>query len=173
MPERPKGAVCKIAGEAYGGSNPPPPTTNRPTADTRTTKGCSRISGLKGSISPIWVKGAQTSVRSCRGAVVLMDEPTEPVPSPHLISRSRSRVSLWLRRIELQPAVRTLPVVVVDEFLEHAVEVPSTEDERPVEALVPCGAHPSPDLRGRDRGRSCDPGADAHPHHRGLDRRGP
>ena len=27
MPERPKGAVCKIAGVAYGGSNPPPPTT--------------------------------------------------------------------------------------------------------------------------------------------------
>ena len=26
VPERPKGAVCKIAGEAYGGSNPPPPT---------------------------------------------------------------------------------------------------------------------------------------------------
>src|SRR4051794_33314538 len=26
MPERPKGAVCKIAGDAYGGSNPPPPT---------------------------------------------------------------------------------------------------------------------------------------------------
>ena len=29
MPERPKGAVCKIAGDAYGGSNPPPPT-NQP-----------------------------------------------------------------------------------------------------------------------------------------------
>ena len=29
MPERPKGAVCKIAGEAYGGSNPPPPTNER------------------------------------------------------------------------------------------------------------------------------------------------
>jgi hypothetical protein len=28
MPERPKGAVCKIAGVAYGGSNPPPPTDN-------------------------------------------------------------------------------------------------------------------------------------------------
>src|SRR6478609_2316184 len=27
MPERPKGAVCKIAGDAYGGSNPPPPPT--------------------------------------------------------------------------------------------------------------------------------------------------
>ena len=27
MPERPKGAVCKIAGVAYGGSNPPPPTS--------------------------------------------------------------------------------------------------------------------------------------------------
>jgi hemolysin III len=26
VPERPKGAVCKIAGVAYGGSNPPPPT---------------------------------------------------------------------------------------------------------------------------------------------------
>jgi hypothetical protein len=26
MPEWPKGAVCKIAGVAYGGSNPPPPT---------------------------------------------------------------------------------------------------------------------------------------------------
>jgi hypothetical protein len=25
MPERPKGAVCKTAGYAYGGSNPPPP----------------------------------------------------------------------------------------------------------------------------------------------------
>ena len=31
VPERPKGAVCKIAGVAYGGSNPPPPT-----------KGCSQ-----------------------------------------------------------------------------------------------------------------------------------
>jgi hypothetical protein len=28
MPERPKGAVCKIAGYAYGGSNPPPPTNH-------------------------------------------------------------------------------------------------------------------------------------------------
>jgi hemolysin III len=27
VPERPKGAVCKIAGVAYGGSNPPPPTS--------------------------------------------------------------------------------------------------------------------------------------------------
>ena len=26
MPERSKGAVCKTAGYAYGGSNPPPPT---------------------------------------------------------------------------------------------------------------------------------------------------
>jgi len=29
VPERPKGAVCKIAGVAYGGSNPPPPTDQR------------------------------------------------------------------------------------------------------------------------------------------------
>ncbi len=28
MPEWPKGAACKIAGVAYGGSNPPPPTTH-------------------------------------------------------------------------------------------------------------------------------------------------
>ena len=27
MPEWPKGAACKVAGVAYGGSNPPPPTT--------------------------------------------------------------------------------------------------------------------------------------------------
>src|SRR2546426_1157200 len=27
VPERPKGAVCKIAGVAYAGSNPAPPTT--------------------------------------------------------------------------------------------------------------------------------------------------
>lgn len=27
MPEWPKGAVCKTAGDAYGGSNPPLPTT--------------------------------------------------------------------------------------------------------------------------------------------------
>ena len=26
MPEWPKGAACKVAGDAYGGSNPPPPT---------------------------------------------------------------------------------------------------------------------------------------------------
>ncbi len=32
MPERPKGAVCKIAGDAYEGSNPSPPT-NEPTKD--------------------------------------------------------------------------------------------------------------------------------------------
>jgi catechol 2,3-dioxygenase-like lactoylglutathione lyase family enzyme len=34
MPEWPKGAACKVAGDAYGGSNPPPPTdrpTDRPT----------------------------------------------------------------------------------------------------------------------------------------------
>jgi broad specificity phosphatase PhoE len=91
----------------------------------------------------VTLKGAKTSVRSCRGAVVLVDEPAEPVSSPHLLPRSRSRVELSLRRIELQPAVRTLPVVVVDEFLEHAFEVPSTKDERPVEALVPCRAHPA------------------------------
>src|SRR6478609_9201271 len=38
MPERPKGAVCKIAGDAYGGSNPPPPTvppTKRLTNDNQ------------------------------------------------------------------------------------------------------------------------------------------
>src|SRR6266542_2882516 len=27
VPERPKGAVCKTAGSAYGGSNPPAPTS--------------------------------------------------------------------------------------------------------------------------------------------------
>src|SRR5687768_6326013 len=31
MPEWPKGAACKVAGSAYGGSNPPPPTDHRPT----------------------------------------------------------------------------------------------------------------------------------------------
>ena len=35
MPERSKGAVCKTAGYAYGGSNPPPPTHARPDAHTR------------------------------------------------------------------------------------------------------------------------------------------
>src|ERR1051326_1267916 len=43
VPERPKGAVCKIAGYAYGGSNPPPPTqtdspTHPPTPLTTTTE---------------------------------------------------------------------------------------------------------------------------------------
>src|SRR5687768_8731951 len=34
MPEWPKGAACKVAGDAYGGSNPPPPTDpDRPTDD--------------------------------------------------------------------------------------------------------------------------------------------
>src|SRR5439155_13216366 len=34
--EWPKGAVCKIAGVAYGGSNPPPPTSgNAPPANRR------------------------------------------------------------------------------------------------------------------------------------------
>ena len=37
MPEWPKGAACKVAGVAYGGSNPPPPTTtNRTTQPHRT-----------------------------------------------------------------------------------------------------------------------------------------
>src|SRR5439155_9158147 len=34
VPERPKGAVCKIAGVAYAGSNPAPPTNERPNERT-------------------------------------------------------------------------------------------------------------------------------------------
>jgi hypothetical protein len=40
MPERPKGAVCKIAGDAYGGSNPPPPTNEQ--TDRRKHRGVLR-----------------------------------------------------------------------------------------------------------------------------------
>jgi quinol monooxygenase YgiN len=50
VPERPKGAVCKIAGVAYGGSNPPPPTE----ATERVDPSQQRKSLEAGAVSELW-----------------------------------------------------------------------------------------------------------------------
>ena len=96
----PVGTAPRSLRAVHQAGHPPLPVASEPV-----------VQALAGDAVALRVKGAQTSVRSCRGAVVLVDEPAEPVPSPHLLPRSRSRVSLSLRRIELQPAVGTLPVV--------------------------------------------------------------
>jgi hypothetical protein len=44
------------------------------------------------------------------------------------------------RYLEVDPAVRALAVVVLDELPEHPVEVAFAPDEQPVQALGSCGA---------------------------------
>src|SRR4051812_23021433 len=65
MPERPKGAVCKIAGDAYGGSNPPPPTTDD---DERESEWCADA----GYPDRIRVMGSHSMRRFAQGIGVVL-----------------------------------------------------------------------------------------------------
>src|ERR1017187_827869 len=65
------------------------------------------------------------------------------------------------RRVEVEPAVRALMVVVGDEFAQYTVEVALAANEQPVQALGTCRAHKSFGERVRPRrpnGGLDDPG---------------
>jgi hypothetical protein len=49
----------------------------------------------------------------------------------------------WIRRVELQRPVRSVPVVVLDVDSEDLFQVPATHDEQPVQALDPYRPDPA------------------------------
>jgi hypothetical protein len=75
MPERPKGAVCKIAGYAYGGSNPPPPTDER--IDRPTTTTANLLTGHR-----------QTTVGLTDDLSIFIDGPTTAHPHVRFVDGS-------------------------------------------------------------------------------------
>ena len=69
---------------------------------------------------------------------VLVEQPAEPVGSSEsgqASERPRGRVGDW--DLEVDPAVRSFMVVVIDELEEDPLEVAFAPDEHPVEALGP------------------------------------
>src|SRR5664279_4614962 len=100
--------------------------------------------------------GSETRIRSCGGAVVLVDEPAEQVPPANISRVDRDRVrGLSQRWGQGEGAMRAPAVVVLGVGPERPIEMPPTEDERPVEALDPDGLdHPfrvGIGIRGPDR----------------------
>ena len=94
---------------------------------------------------------SETPIRSRRESVVLVDEPAEQVPPMDIPSADRHRVrSFGERGREVEPAMRPAAVVVGGVGPERAIEVPPTEDDRPVEALG-VGWSRSPALRRHSR----------------------
>src|SRR6266704_1178591 len=59
------------------------------------------------------------------------------------VGRTRGRIGRSVWRPEIQPAVWALGVVVSHVLVEHPLQVPSTQDERPVQTLLPDGPHPA------------------------------
>jgi hypothetical protein len=106
--------------------------------------------------------------RQLRGDAVLVEQAAQPVGSldcVHAAEIPKGRVGDW--DLKVDPAVRSLIVVMLDELPEHAIEMSLAADEQPVEALGPGGPHKA--FRERVRLRRSDwslddPGAD-RPHH--------
>ena len=93
----------------------------------------------------------------CGLVVVLMDEASESIPS--LDRRADDRGATGGRRswrTSAERAVRTLAVVVIEEDTQDPLELARSEDQHPVEALRPHGAHEalSVSVRSRRPGRS-------------------
>ena len=95
-----------------------------------------------GSETPIRARttprGSETRIRSRDGAVVLVDQPTEQIPPTNVARTDGDRVrrfGSW--RGEAEGAMESPAVVVLDIRPERPIEMPSVEDERPVEALGP------------------------------------
>jgi hypothetical protein len=96
-----------------------------------------------------------------------VDQPAETVGSLDTVPAFEpARTQVADRRLEVDPAVRSLVVVVTDELPEHPVEMAFSADEHPVQALGPGGADKAFGERVRSwrSYRSADdPGAD-RPH---------
>jgi hypothetical protein len=82
--------------------------------------------------------GSETRIRSRGGAVVLVDQPTEQIPSANVARTDRHRATrLGSWRGEAEGAMGSAAVVVLDIGPKRSIEMPPTEGERPVEALGP------------------------------------
>jgi hypothetical protein len=80
--------------------------------------------------------GSKISIRHGRISVVLVDQPTQHVPSADLERIDRCWIrSLRFRRRERDRAMRSVEVVVLLVGPEDPIEMPAAEDERPVQAL--------------------------------------
>ena len=103
-----------------------------------------------------------------RGDAVLVDQAAEPVGSLDSVNAGelpKGRVGDW--DLEVDPAVRALIVVMLDELPQYTVEMSLAADEQPVQALGPGCPHEPLGERvrsGRPHGCEDDPGAD-RPHH--------
>ncbi len=89
-----------------------------------------------GALAIPW--GSETRIRSRGGAVVLVDQPTEQIPSANVARTDQHRVrrfGSW--RGEAEGAMGSPAVVVLDIGPERPIEMPPTEDDSPVEALGP------------------------------------
>ena len=86
--------------------------------------------------------GADYSVTS-RDLRILMDQPTESIPSHNPSGRQDDR---WVDGPERwglpQGAVWAVHVVVIGVRGQHRHQMPTSEDEHPVQQLAPHGAHP-------------------------------
>ena len=122
------------------------------------------------TVTPRTVPGARIPGMNAelRGDAVLVDQAAEPVgslDSVHVGEPPKGRVGDW--DLKVDPAVRSLIVVMLDELPQYTVEMALTADEQPVEALGPGCPHEPFGERvrpGRPYGREDDPGAD-RPHH--------
>jgi hypothetical protein len=113
--------------------------------------------------------GHQHLVSASRGQFVFVDNAAQDVASSHAQhAGTRCGGSCTVRRSQVDPAVRSLRVVVGDVFPEHPLEMTPTEDERPVKALTSYGADPS--LGEGVCSRSADRGEDGLDAVRGEDR---
>jgi len=74
-----------------------------------------------------------------------VDEPSKEVASlDRTMAASRVGPTLRIdRRAQVQSTVGPLAVVVLDVDTEHQLQVPTPEDEHPVQALCPDGSDPS------------------------------
>src|SRR5664279_395768 len=91
-----------------------------------------------GALAIAW--GSETPIRSRSEAVVLVDESAEQVPPANVARTDRDRDrdrSFGQRCSEGEGAMGALPVVVLGVRPQRPIEMPPTEDERPVEAFGP------------------------------------
>src|SRR5918994_5293196 len=88
--------------------------------------------------------GSKPPMRPSSAAFVLVDEPAQHVaPSDADPFGRRSRIAPRLRGLEFETPMAPGLVVVGHVLAKHALEVASTEDERPVQALGPDRANPA------------------------------
>jgi hypothetical protein len=82
------------------------------------------------------LNGTETLDTASRGQFVLVDNAAQDVASSH----AQHAGNRWggilqpVKRWQVDPAVRSLRVVLGDVFAEHPLEMTPTEDERPVKA---------------------------------------